>query len=216
MPTSDVVRRTGSERLEVPALSILSSGATHTERVGYIRKHLRAMEACGRRTIQHGWLVGRELLYVRESKPELRGRTWDKFLKDDFGIGERYARELVRVHRAFPSVKSIPKGVESVRGAVAHLRAETEICQAMKRVADGRLGESNTTDTPVATQFFPPPIGLPSSSRIRAELRATQQELLEIAATDRAAFKQVREYVHRQHQRVQRKSKAKASEARTT
>ena len=37
--------------------------------IAFIKCHLDAMERCGRRTIQHGWLVGRELLYIHENRP---------------------------------------------------------------------------------------------------------------------------------------------------
>ena len=61
MPANTAIRRAATETLTIPALRILSSSATEKERVAFIKQHIRAIELCGRRTIQHAWLVGREL-----------------------------------------------------------------------------------------------------------------------------------------------------------
>ncbi len=215
MPTTKAhVRRAVSEKLEVPTLSILSSGASHNERIAYIRKHIQAMETCGRRGIAHAWVAGREIQYLRQRMPDLHGRAWDKFLKKHFGIGDRHARDIIRLHRAFPTLKSLPKGVDSIRGAIAHLRDEAETRDAVRHAVNSKGSEPKTADSSVEVEFYPPQVGLPSSSRIRAELRAIHQELQVIAATDRAAFSQIRDYIHKQHERAKRKTACKEGKAR--
>lgn len=213
MPTTKAhVRRGVNEKLEVPALSILSSGASHNERISYIRKHIQAMETCGRRGIAHAWVAGREIQYLRQTKPDLHGRAWDKFLKKHFGIGDRHARDIIRLHRAFPTLKSLPKGVDSIRGAIAHLRDEAETRDAVRHAISSKRAEPKTVDSPVEVEFYPPQIGLPSA--IRAKLRAIHEELVVIAATDRAAFGQIRDYIRKQHERARRKAARKEGKAR--
>ena len=213
MPTTRAhVRRAVSEKLEVPTLSILSSGASHNERIAYIRTHIRAMETCGRRGIAHAWVAGREILYLRETKPDLHGKAWDKFLKEHFGIGDRHARDIIRLHRVFPALKSLPKGVDSIRGAIAHLRDEAETRNAVRHAVDSKGTEPKKADSSVEVEFYAPQVGLPSS--IRAKLLAIHQELVVIAATDRAAFSKIRDYIHKQHERAERKTARKEGKAR--
>ncbi len=213
MPTTKAhVRRVVSEKLEVPTLSILSSGASHNERIAYIRKHIHAMETCGRRGIAHAWVAGREIQYLRQTKPDLHGRAWERFLKKHFGIGDRHARDIIRLHRAFPTLKSLPKGVDSIRGAIAHLRDEAEMRDAVRHAVNSKGSEPKTADSAVEVEFYPPQVGLPSA--IRAKLLAIHQELLVIAATDRAAFSQIRDYIRKQHERAKRKTARKEGKAR--
>lgn len=208
MPATNVVRRAATEALEVPALRILSSSVTEAERIAFIKKHIRAIELVGRRTIQHSWLAGRELLYFKEQRADLRGRAWVAFLKKNFALGERQAFDIMRVHRAFPSMNSLPKGIESVRGAIAHLQAHQEVEQAEGRTAGRpRACRRSTVYAGVhETESYQPFAALPSSARTREQLRTAQQQLAEIAASDAAAFRRVRDVIRRQHARIRSKS----------
>ena len=225
MPTANVVRRAKSDSLEVPALRILSSSVAETERVAFIKSHIRAIEICGRRTIHHAWLAGRELIYIKEQRADLRGRAWVAFIKKHFDLGERQAYDIMRVNRAFPSLKAFPKGIESVRGAISHLQANQEVDEATKR-ADGRTRESRkqavyasdhdneSSGSCGEVEVFRPSAALPTSARARDQLRTAQQQLAEIAASDAAAFKKVRAVIQQQHARIQASAKRKTSKKR--
>lgn len=217
MPANSITHRAATEALEVPVLRILSSSVTESERIAFIKKHIRAIELVGRRTIQHAWLVGRELAYIKEQRADLRGRAWVAFLKKNFALGERQAFDIMRVNRAFPSMKSFPKGIESVRGAIAHLQAQQEVQQAEGRTAgrprtcrrstvyaDERQTEPRRSSN--GTESYQPFAALPSSARTREQLRTAQQQLAEIAASDAAAFGKVRDVIRRQHARIRSKS----------
>jgi hypothetical protein len=117
-------KRRSTEKIEVLTLTLLSSGATEKQRINFIRQHLDAVALCGHRSIQHAWLVGRELDWLRQKRPELRGDAWTRFVKAGFRIGNAQAYSLLRLFRAFPSLRSLPKGIESVRGAIEWLQAE--------------------------------------------------------------------------------------------
>jgi hypothetical protein len=222
MPAANVVRRPKSESLVVPALRILSSSVAETERVAFIKSHIRAIELCGRRTIHHAWLAGRELIYIKEQRADLRGRAWVAFIKKHFDLGERQAYDIMRVNRAFPSLKAFPKGIESVRGAISHLQANQEVDEATKR-ADGRTRESRIltncnrqleTETLSEVEVYRPSAALPASARTRDQLRTAQKQLAEIAASDAAAFKKVRAVIQQQHARIQASAKRKTSKKR--
>ena len=214
MPAANVVRRAESASLEVPALRILSSSATEAERIAFVQQHIRAIELCGRRTIQHAWLVGRELIYINEQRADLRGRAWVAFIRKHFDLGERQAYDIMRVNRAFPSLKAFPKGIDSVRGAIAHLQAKQEVEEAESR-ANGRspgcVGEhySGPRGSSDEAELYRPCGALPSSARTRDQLRAAQQQLAEIAASDAAAFRKVQAVIQQQHARTQRESMRK-------
>jgi hypothetical protein len=218
MPTNTAIRGADTEALQVAMLRLLSSSATEADRIAFIKSHLRAIELCGRRTIQHAWLVGRELLYLKEKRPDLRGRAWAAFLKRHFGLGERQAYDIMRVNRAFPALKALPPGIESVRGAIALLQAKQEVeeaengatgvsrgCRRSTGYADARADEPRGPSSDA--EFYRPSAALPSSARTRGQLRIAQQQLAEIAASDAAAFKQVREVIHQQHARIRARSK---------
>ncbi len=167
MPASTAIRRAATETLTIPTLRILSSAATEKERIAFVKEHIRAIELCGRRTIQHAWLVGRELAYIKEQRADLRGRAWVAFTKKHFDLGETQSFNLMRVSRGYPSLKSLPKGIESVRGAIADLQVRKEIEQAEGRAA----GISNACRRSTgyadvrATRSAPtPPTGSPSTS----------------------------------------------------
>ncbi len=222
MPATNIVRRAATEALEVPALRILSSNVTEAERIAFIKKHIRAIELVGRRTIQHAWLVGRELLYIKDQRADLRGRVWVAFLKKNFALGETQAFNLMRVNRAFPSLRSLPKGIESVRGAIAHLQARQEIEEAEGRAA-GRpracrrstgCAETHDTGSSDETEFYRPSSAIPSSARTREQLRTAQQQLAEIAASDAGAFERVRTIIRQQHARIRSKSKRTSTKRR--
>jgi len=224
MPETNVVRRADSKALKVPALRILSSSATETERVAFIKHHIRAIELCGRRTIQHAWLVGRELLYIKEQRADLRGRAWIAFIKEHFDLGERQAYDIMRVNRAFPSLRAFPKGIDSVRGAIAHLQAKQEVEKA-ENLAEGRSCAShwltgyatereNEPCRSSESQFYRPSGALPSSARTRDQLRAAQQQLAEIAAGDVAMFREVREVICKHHAQMQRTARRKISKSK--
>jgi len=200
-----------NETISVPALRILSSSATGSERNTFIRSHVRAAEACGRRRTQHAWLAGRELTYLREKDPGLRGRSgaaraWVAFLKKNCSLGERQAYDLMRIHNAFPSMKSIPKGVESIRGAIAHLKAKTPSKRRRSPVARPPTAP-NREVAKVATanahaMLFAGPRQTPRAARVREQLRTTQRWLAEIATSDAAAFMKMRDVIRRQHART--------------
>jgi len=225
MPAANVVRRLKNDSLEVPALRILSSSVAETERVAFIKSHIRAIELCGRRTIHHAWLAGRELIYIKEQRADLRGRAWVAFIKKHFNLGERQAYDIMRVNRAFPSLKAFPKGIESVRGAISHLQANQEVDEATKR-ADGRRRESRIqmncnqqletvrSESSGEVEFYRPSGALPTSARTRDQLRTAQQQLAEIAASDAAAFAKVRAVIQKQHARIRSTAKRKASQKR--
>ena len=89
--TKTTPSRGATEGIRVPPLTILSSSATEAQRVRFIRSHLVAMAACGHRSLQHAWLVGRELDFVKGKRTALRGPRWHRFVKAEFKIGERQA-----------------------------------------------------------------------------------------------------------------------------
>ncbi len=216
MPTANVVRRAKSDSLEVPALRILSSAATEKERIAFVKQHIRAIEICGRRTIQHAWLVGRELAYIKEQRADLRGRAWVVFTKKHFDLAETQSFNLMRVSKGYPSLKSLPKGIESVRGAIADLQVRKEIEQAegrAKGVSNARHTSTEYADVR-ETETFRPSAALPTSARARAQLRTAQQQLAEIAASDATAFKKVRTVIQQQHARIQASAKRKTSKKR--
>ncbi len=221
MPAVNVIRRSKSDSLEVPALRILSSSVTETERVAFIKSHIRAIELCGRRTIHHAWLAGRELIYIKEQRADLRGRAWVAFIKKHFDLGERQAYDIMRVNRAFPSLKAFPKGIESVRGAISHLQANQEVDEATRR-ADGRTRESRrrieheseSGGSCGEVECYRPSAALPTSARTRDQLRPAQQQLAEIAASDAAAFAKVRAVIQQQHARIRASAKRKTAKKR--
>lgn len=225
MPAANVVRRAKSDSLEVPALRLLSSSVAETERVAFIKSHIRAIELCGRRTIHHAWLAGRELIFIKEQRADLRGRAWVAFIKKHFDLGERQAYDIMRVNRAFPSLKAFPKGIESVRGAISHLQANQEVDEATK-LADGRTRESRrqagsaneheskSSGSCSEAEFHRPSAALPTSIRTRDQLRTAQQQLAEIAASDAAAFRSVRTVIQKQHARIRFSAKRKTSKKR--
>ena len=220
MPAISTVQRTGNEAIAVPALRLLSSSALEAERIAFIKCHLDAMERCGRRTIQHGWLVGRELLYIHENRPDLRGRTWIAFIKTNFGLGETQAFGLMRISRAFPTLRSIPAGIDSIRGAIAHLQARREVEEAESRVrerprdfgrwaARGDAREAGPPRSPGEVESFRPS-ALPTSAPRALRARCA---LAEIAASDATAFGKVRDLIRRQHARVRGRLRARSEAA---
>ncbi len=225
MPAVNVIRRSKSDSLEVPALRILSSSVAETERVAFIKSHIRAIELCGRRTIHHAWLAGRELIYIKEQRADLRGRAWVAFIKKHFDLGERQAYDIMRVNRAFPSLKAFPKGIESVRGAISHLQANQEVDEATQR-ADGRTRDSHRQNGRASehesesngscgeAEFYRPSAALPTSARTRDQLRTAQQQLAEIAASDAAAFAKVRAVIQQQYARIRASAKRKTAKKR--
>ena len=225
MPANIAIRRAATETLKIPALRLLSSSASEAERIAFVKQHIRAIELCGRRTIHHAWLVGRELLYIKEQRVDLRGRAWVAFIKKHFDLGERQAYDIMRVNRAFPSLKAFPKGIESVRGAISHLQAHQEVDEATRR-ADGRTRESRRqagytsehesgqSRSCSEVEFYRPSTALPTSARTRDQLRSAQQQLAEIAASDTAAFRRVRTVIHRQHARIQASARPKTAKKR--
>ena len=219
MPAS-LSKRGTIERLEVPPLNILSSSATEKQRIEFVRKHLDAMVSCGQRSLQHAWLVGRELDYIREKRAELKGRQWHRFVQTEFKIGERQAFDLMRVFRSFPGLRSLPKGIDSIRGSITYLQVQAQINEAENRGSAARTASASDDGTPewehgedasgtdgthseTATTLVDEPLCvLPGSARVREELRTMQQRLVQIAAADRAAFRKVKEFVRQQHARV--------------
>ncbi len=213
MPASTAIRRAATETLTIPTLRILSSAATEKERIAFVKEHIRAIELCGRRTIQHAWLVGRELAYIKEQRADLRGRAWVAFTRKHFDLGETQSYNLMRVSKGYPSLKSLPKGIESVRGAIADLQVRKEIEQAEGRAAGishacrRSTGYADVRETEPhgssEAEFYRPSAALPSSARTRDQLRTAQQQLAEIAAGDAAAFRKVRAVIQQQYARIQ-------------
>ena len=225
--TKTTPSRGATEGIRVPPLTILSSSATEAQRVRFIRSHLVAMAACGHRSLQHAWLVGRELDFVKEKRTALRGPRWHRFVKAEFKIGERQAYDLMRVYRAFPGLHSLPRDVDSIRGAITYLQVRAQIDEAEKRGRAGRSASAaaddgapqwecdddarrtnSPRDTTAATEIDEPScngraaLRSPASARARAELRTIQQKLVEIADADEAALRRVGKFVTRQHARV--------------
>ncbi|MCH7704863.1 MAG: hypothetical protein IIB61_07110 [Planctomycetes bacterium] len=217
--TKTTSRRSVTEGIQIPGLRILSSSATEAQRVKFIRSHLVAMAACGRRSLQHAWLVGRELDFVKEKRAVLRGPCWHRFVKSEFRIGERQAYDLLRVYRSFPSLRSLPRDVDSIRGAITYLQIRAQLNEAEKRGRVGRSVSAADDGTPqwecndgariansprgaTTTGIDDPSCTRPASARTRAELRTIQQKLVEIANADNVAFRRVREFVIQQHARV--------------
>jgi len=223
MPATSTIHRIGNEAIEVPPLRLLSSSAEEAERIAFIKCHLDAMERCGRRTIQHGWLVGRELVYIHEKRPDLRGRAWIAFIKKHFDLGETQAFGVMRISKAFPTLRSIPAGIDSIRGAIAHLQARREVEDAESRVrerprdfgrwaARGDAREAGPPASPGEVESFQPS-ALPTSARTCAQLRTAQRQLAEIAAGDATAFRKVRDLIRRQHARVRGRVRARSETA---
>ena len=115
MPSNTAIRRAATEALTIPTLRILSSAANEKERIAFVKQHIRAIEMCGRRTIQHAWLVGRELAYIKEQRADLRGRAsgglheealrpWgDSILQSDAGQqGVSFAQIFAKRNRIRP------------------------------------------------------------------------------------------------------------------
>jgi len=203
------MRRAATETLTIPTLRILSSAASQKERIAFVKQHIRAIGVCGRRTIQHAWLVGRELAYIKEQRADLRGRAWVAFTKKHFDLGETQSFNLIRVSKGYPSLKSLPKGIESVRGAIADLQVRKEIESAEGRAK--RVSNACCTSTAYAdvseTETYRPSAALPTSARTRDQLRTAQQQLAEIAASDAAAFAKVRAVIQKQHARIRPSTK---------
>ena len=216
--------RCQTERIAVSALSLLSSSATDKERIAYIKRHVESMTACGRRSLQHAWLVGRELIYTKEKQPDLSGYEWHKFVQRHFNIGERWAFDLMRLHRSFRTLRSIPQGVETVSGAIAALRVKREVEDA--EASTGRTPSSSRKDSSsgerdtgskaeaAAATVHAPSVALSASPQVRMHLIAMQQELREIASMDMAAFRKVRAIVRESHTRVCRASTRKSAQTR--
>ena len=218
--TTAASKRLSTENIEVPTLNILSSSATEEDRIQFIRRHLDAMALCGRRSLQHAWLVGRELDWLKEKRVDLRGDAWLRFIRTEFKLGERQSYDLLRLHRGLPSIRSVPKGIESIRGAIHWLQAEAEAKDAERRGPSGRSASASDDGAPQwecdddtsdendvasasgATQTYEPLAALPSSPRIREELRMLQQKLVQLAKADKAAFNRVKQFVTQQHARV--------------
>lgn len=217
--TKTMSRRSVTEGIQVPALRMLSSSATEAQRIKFIRSHLAAMAACGRRSLQHAWLVGRELDFVKEKRAALRGPRWHRFVKAEFRIGERQAYDLLRVYRSFPSLRSLPRDVDSIRGAITYLQIRAQINDAEKRGRAVRSAAAADDGTPqwecsddarsAATTGIDRPScdgrtasRSPASARTQSELRTIRQKLEDIANADKAAFRRVREFVTQQHARV--------------
>ena len=217
MPAS-LSKRGTLERIEVPALTILSSSVSDKQRLQFIRQHLDAMTLCGRRSLQHAWLVGRELDYFKDKRVDLRGGSWHRFVKAESKIGQRQAYNLIRVFHSFPSLRSLPKGMDSISGAITYLQVRAQINEAENRGIAARTASASDDGTPEwehseesstegthsgATTLVDEPLCvLPGSARVREELRTMQQRLVAIAAADRAAFRKVKEFVRQQHARV--------------
>lgn len=205
MPSNTAIRRAATETLTIPTLRILSSAATEKERIAFVKQHIRAIEMCGRRTIQHAWLVGRELSYIKEQRADLRGRAWVAFTKKHFDLGETQSFNLMRVSKGYPSLKSLPKGIESVRGAIADLQVRKEIEQAEGRATGISYACRRSTECADVreTETYRPSAALPTSARTRDQLRTAQQQLAEIAAGNPAAFAKVRAIIKQHHARIQ-------------
>lgn len=150
MPLNTAIRRAATETLTIPTLRILSSAANEKERIAFVKQHIRAIEMCGRRTIQHAWLVGRELAYIKEQRADLRGRAWVAFTKKHFDLGEIQSFNLMRVSKGCPLLKSLPSGIESVRGAIAALQVRKEIERAEGRTAENRTLATHRRGAPMS------------------------------------------------------------------
>ena len=216
MLSNTAIRRAATETLTIPMLRILSSAATEKERIAFVKEHIRAIEVCGRRTIQHAWLVGRELGYIKEQRADLRGQAWVAFTKKHFDLGETQSFNLMRVSKGYPSLKSLPKGIESVRGAIADLQVRKEIEQAEGRAAGiSNACRRSTGYADVSeTETYRPSVALPTSARTRDQLRTAQQQLAEIAASDAVAFAKVRAVIKQHYARMQASAKRKTAKKR--
>lgn len=204
------------DRIEMPRLTPLSAKASGTERVVYIRTHARAMQACGRRTLQHAWLVGVELAKLKKVRMDLTGTRWDRYLRKTFDFGERQSSTLMRLAKSFPTCGSLPPDINSIRGAIESLRInrECDAAEARPRSDSMRggaraMGErahdsagwpsgvsTASGDEPLAATFAAP--STPISAAVRRELQAVTKDLWELARTDRAALKRVRVFVSKQ------------------
>jgi hypothetical protein len=203
------------DRIEMPGLTLLPARASQNERVGYIRTHTRAMQACGRRTLQHAWLVGHEVAKLKQIRKDLMGARWDRYLRDEFDFGDRQASTLMRLARSFPTCRSLPPDIRSIRGAIESLRLKRECDTAEAQARSGskygralpaktgkRNGETgdaweNSSDESwEGMSHVAPSTPIPSS--VRAELQAITRDLWEIARADRAALRKVREFVRKQ------------------
>ncbi len=204
------------DRIEMPGLTRLSARADEDERVGYIRTHAHAMQACGRRTLQHAWLVGRELATLKTIRRDLTGSRWDRYLQDTFDFGERQSSTLMRLAKSFPTCGSLPPDINSIRGAIESLRINRECDAAEARSrSDGVRGGARASDErergsadgtsdawmapdeeSCAATFAAPPTPIPPE--VRRELQAVTKDLWELARTDRAGLKRVRVFVSKQ------------------
>ncbi len=214
------------DRIEMPGLTLLPARASENERVGYIRTHTRAMQACGRRTLQHAWLVGHEVAKLKQIRKDLMGARWDRYLRDAFDFGDRQASTLMRLARSFPTCRSLPPDIRSIRGAIESLRLKRECDTAEaqarsgpkygsalsteKRTRNGETGASDAWDNSsdeswAGMSHVAPSTPIPSS--VRAELQAITRDLWEIARTDRAALRKVRDFVRKQRRIASGKGK---------
>ncbi len=216
----------GRDRIEMPGLTLLPARASENERVGYIRTHTRAMQACGRRTLQHAWLVGHAVAKLKQIRKDLMGARWDRYLRDAFDFGDRQASTLMRLARSFPTCRSLPPDIRSIRGAIESLRLKRECDTAEGNVRSGskygralsaktgkRNGETGTDaawenlseESCAGMSVVAPSTPIPSS--VRAELQAITRDLWEIARVDRTALRKVREFVRRQRRIASGKGK---------
>ncbi len=150
-------------KIDMPTLCMLPSDATDAQRIPFIRRHIAGMDACDRRKIQHAWLAGRELVRIKENRPDLRGRAWNAFVKKHFGLAETQPFNLMRVYRGFPTFKAIPNDVVSVRSAILRLQ-----------LASGKVKVEPAAKAPRRTR-----------------LRVAQDRLEELAGLNPAAFRRV-------------------------
>ena len=124
-------------------------------------------------------------------------------------LGQTPHLNPMRVTKWSPSLKSLPSGIESVRGAIAYLQVRKEIEQAEGRTA--RISNARHTSTGCAdereTETYRPSAALPTSARTRDQLLAAQRQLAEIAASDAAAVRKVRAVSQQQHARIQAAAK---------
>ena len=216
MGTATKIGRKSRDRIEMPGLTHLSAKASGNERVAYIRTHARAMQACGRRTLQHAWLVGLELAKLKKVRMDLTGARWDRYLRKTFDFGERQSSTLMRLAKSFPTCRSLPPDINSIRGAIESLRINRE-CDAVEarprtnsirggaRATGERVGDSTgwpsgvskaPVDEPLSATFAAPSNPIPPA--VRRELQAVTKDLWELARTDRAALKRVRVFVTKQ------------------
>ena len=202
------------DRIQMPGLTRLPARASENERVGYIRTHAQAMQVCGRRTLQHAWLVGAELAKLKRIRRDLTGARWDRYLRDTFEFGERQSSTLMRLAKSFPTCGALPPDVNSIRGAIESLRINRE-CEAAEsrsrsdraRGSAGRTSDAWTGpgDGSNAATFASPSTPIPPA--VRRELQAVTQDLWEIARTDRAALKRVAILVRKQCRAASGKAK---------